>query len=412
MKAPSGRPDRRPRPRRPLRAALAGALLALGSCSPIMVEEEDPPDRRVYVNDHAANDSLDRAIAREGVKFVLQPGKPYVLGVATARTTDVLEVNLLQAGGQKAYMKIPAVHDGTRELFSITSNHSSASFFTARLLPGGNPLLDGSIQDVVLQSMAAVAADTLRIKLLFVQSLANLPSQASKQAFANEFFARMNTLFNQYAIVVAGIIEVVDPELGPLNFPFTDNFVGLRGSRAPNHAHMYLVDSITVGDASTGPVGTVLGFSAREVVDISEHRESRVILANRAAPARLAITAAHELCHFFGMRHSVSTEHDMRQDLDYSNVEDGFSDTRTCNLGLGKSGAGAHPAAPLPGGEDGPDGGPAGPYCLRIASNACTEISCDLRNLMHPVECENLNQTVLSGEQVLFLKRNMSLYRR
>jgi hypothetical protein len=168
------------------------------------------------------------------------------------------------------------------------------------------------------------------------------------------------------------------------------------------------VDQITVGNPDTGPQGTVLGFAAREVVDISDHRESRVILSNRATVSRLAVTAAHELGHFFGMRHTVSTRHDMLQDDDISNDEDGFSDTRMCRLDQATL---KRSAAILP---EGPEGeGKESPYCLRIAAdNACSEPTCDLRNLMHPVECDGLPQTTLSLQQVAFLKRNMALYRR
>lgn len=384
-------------------AALVGAL-SLVACSPINLGEETPVDRRVYVNDWAANDSLNAEILRNGVKFVLQPGKPYTVAVTTARTADVLEVNMLQAGGQKAFLKVNALHDGTRQLFALSSTLGQAGFFTARLLTGANPPAAGAIRHVALESEVGAALDTLRLKLLFIQQLTGLPSDAAKAAFAAGFFAQMNNVLRPYGITVAGITEVVSPDLGPLNFPFTNTYVGLPGVRVANHAHLYLVDSISVGNPGTGPVGTVLGFAAREVVDLSEHRESRVILANRATPSRLAVTAAHELGHFFGMRHTVSTRHDMLQDEDLSNDEDGFTDTRMCILdqaAFAKRSAAAPVSESL-----------ENRYCLRIADNACSEPACDLRNLMHPVECDGLNQTILSSQQAAFLKKNMALYRR
>jgi hypothetical protein len=386
-------------------AALAG-ILALGACSPIMLDDETPVDRRVYANDRAANDSLNAEILRDGVKFVLQPGKPYTVAVTTARTTDVLEVNILQAGGRKSYLKVNALHDGTRQLFALSSTLGQAGFFTARLLTGSNPPSLGAIRHVALESEAGTALDTLRVKLLFIQQLSGLPTDASKATFASAFFGQMNNVLRPYGITVLGITEVVDSDLGPLNFPFSNSYVGLAGARVANHAHLYLVDSISVGNPGTGPVGTVLGFAAREVVDLSDHRESRVILANRATPSRLAITAAHELGHFFGMRHTVSTRHDMLQDDDISNDEDGFTDTRMCFLDQAAFAKRAVPAAQ--------EAGDAleNRYCLRIADNACSEPACDLRNLMHPVECDGLTQTILSAQQAAFLKKNMALYRR
>lgn len=383
-----------------------------------MFEEEEPEgDRRVYVNDKAVNDSLRAQVLRSaGVKFILQPGKPYVFSVTTARTSDVLDVYSLQGSSQRSFKKIQAFHDGTRQIFTLTSPLTVAGFYRARLLTGASTPPVSAIQRVDLESEGQVQGDTLRVKLFFMQSLRGLPTEASKATFAAAFVNEMNNVLKPYSVVVAGIHESVDPTLGPLVFPFSNIFVPLAGTRVLNHASLYLVDSISVGNPDTGPQGEVLGFSAREVVDISEHRESRVILANRASIGRLAVTAVHELGHFFGMRHTVSTRHDMLQDRDNSNIEDGFTDTRFCVIdqaSLAKTAAAAKAVAAAE--ADGTEEGRSdlvGPYCLRIADNSCTEITCDLRNLMHPVECGGLSQTQLTAQQIAFLKRNMALYRR
>ena len=118
-----------------------------------MLEEEAPDDRRVFVNDRAANDSLEAQVLRDdGVKFVLQPGKPYLFSVTTARTSDVLDVYTLQAGGQKAFKQIQAVHDGERQLFTLTSPLTSAGFFRARLLTGASAPAASAIEAVALES--------------------------------------------------------------------------------------------------------------------------------------------------------------------------------------------------------------------------------------------------------------------
>lgn len=403
-----------------VRTALASALLAFGSCSPLMVEEEPFTDRRLYVNDRAPNDSLRaQALRNGGVRFVLQPGKPYQLTIATERTSDVLDVYSLQ-GGQKAFKKIPAIHDGAKQVFVLTSPFTSAVFFRARLLQGGSvPLTAGDIDTVSLESRGEALLDTLQVKLFFVQSLRNLPTTSAKTAFAAALFNRMNDALRPFGIAVSGVSESVNPNLGPLTFPFSNLFVPIGGKREPNHASLYLVDSISVPGDGNGPQGLVLGFAPREVKDLSEDPESRVILANRATASELALTAVHELGHFFGLRHTVSTWHDMLQDDDFSNVEDGFTDTRFCRIDQAVPGKIAAPA-----GEDGaPSGGPAMPgrdraggYCLRVApraasDNSCSVPTCDLDNLMHPVDC-GFSQLELSPQQVEFLKRNMTLYRR
>ena len=108
----------------------------------------------------------------------------------------------------------------------------------------------------------------------------------------------------------------------------------------------------------------------------------------------------------------------MLQDEDFSNVEDGFTDTRFCHIDqafparppLAKDAAigDGHGAGE---GSRGRSGSRSGPFCLRIADNSCSETACDLDNLMHPVGC-GFSQLKLSEQQVSFLKRNMALYRR
>lgn len=404
----------------PVRSMLASALLALGACGPLTVDDDGPvTDRRLYVNDRAPNDSLKAQVLRNGgVRFVLQPGKPYRFSVATARTSDVLDVYSLE-GGQKAFRKIPAIHDGGKQVFLLNSPFTSAIYFRARLLPeaGSASLTPNDVEAVTLESQGDTMLDTLQVKLFFVQALRNLPTTSSKSSFAAAFFNRMNDVLRPYGIAVAGLSESVNPTLGPLTFPFSNYFVQIGGTREPNHASLYLVDSISVDSDGTSPNGLVLGFAPREVKDLSEDPESRVILANRATVSELALTAVHELGHFFGLRHTVSTWHDMLQDEDFSNVEDGFTDTRFCRIDQAdppfKIAASAGEAG-APGDRSGlPVLDRSGGYCLRVAAgdNSCSVPSCDLDNLMHPVDC-GYSQLQLSAQQVEFLKRNMTLYRR
>src|SRR5690606_32731979 len=137
---------------------LAAALL-LGACSPIFLDEESglSGDRRLYVNDMAPNDSLTRGILDEGVRFVMQPGKAYELSVATARTGDILGVCAIRSGGPRASARVNAVHDGSRQVFSLASDAAASQVFVARRLTGGDPDARRAIGRVALST-----ADTLR----------------------------------------------------------------------------------------------------------------------------------------------------------------------------------------------------------------------------------------------------------
>lgn len=409
-------PHRPDRASRVLLGCLGLASLIVSGCGTFSIDDDTPVrsiERRVYVNDQAEVDSLRPDLVRKGVKFVLQPNRSYQFALeSTTRSTDQLSLYYFNDNIPRLYKTLTATNDGNREIFSMASNLPTAQFFMAQLSPpdGAAKALAG-FRRVTLANASTLSSDTLQLRVVFVRKLRTLADAAAKLAFSEALFAEMGKIYSPFGIVLQGSIDIIESAAPPVAFKFSNTYVSLPGNRLPNHVHLYLVDSI-YAPSNSGLSGEVLGFAPREVVDIDTHRESRVVLSARILQGQsaangavsLAITATHEIGHFFGLRHTVSTQHDFLQDDDYSNTEDGFTDTRFCALDDGKPLRKSAAPAWMEDLET--------QYCLRTAGDiSCSNLSCDRTNLMHPTDCNTRDQTRLTAQQITFLKTNLASYK-
>jgi hypothetical protein len=384
------------------------AWLALSACVPVLSgngkSNPDNADRRLFLNDPAANDSLPGALTRVGVRFVMQPGESYTVSVSGDHTADRLSVYYSNGASLSKFTTVAAVSNGGREFYSLSSNRTTAQLFMAQLL-----LQDGttasSLTHVALASLGTGQADLLRVRLIFVQSLRGLPDSASKAIFAQEFFQEMSAVFQVYGITVSGSYQIVKPNDPALGFPFNGVFTALPGDRIAGNAHVYLVDSIVAPSDGVQPGGEILGFAPREAFDLYTDGDSRVVLSRKGGTASdLAITASHELGHFFGFRHTTASALDVSSDQDYSNLDDGFTSTARCLEMELAALAQAKVSAPAP-------SALFKRYCVRTASNNCPA-ACDLSNLMFAYDCKNAfnRQDTLTDEQIAFLRKNMNIF--
>jgi hypothetical protein len=414
----------KPQPLITLILSTVGAVFAMChfvSCGTIVTSSDSPngsnANRRLYVNDAAANDSLTSAIVMQGVRFVLQPGKNYAITLESNEKSDQISLFRYDTrGGLEKVREYTPDLQGTQEVFFLKSTQTQASVFMAQLLPPDGELAIKRFKSVKLISLETAQASTLKLKLIFAGDLKNLNNDASKASFAKALFAEMNAIFVPYGLSVVGKYEVADPQGAARIVPFGGTFASLPGTREAGYVHLYLVDSIAPPASAKLEGGYILGFAPREAPDLSLQPESRVILSNRYFQiSGLATTGAHEIGHFFGLRHTTATQIDMGFDQDLSNVDDGLA-TSSCD-GLAKK-AWSPKTSSFWDLEMKADNGMV--YCLRISGVA---ESCPgtcflpnpqknpLNNLMFAYDCSTSDnpQRNLTSDQIQLWKKNLNL---
>lgn len=385
----------------------AAVCALLGACGSLvdMGGNSSANPRRMFVNDVAVNDSLRSAILNRGVYFVMQPGKQYNLDIRTGASDERLSL-YVENGSVFSLLDdgIPGSPEGGGLSYSLQPPGERTSFGRylvflrsaeggpgtrperVRLFPAGEPPEE---------------ADSMRVKLLLVGRLDGLSSAEARGDFAENVLDELKATYAAYGVTLATSFEEVNPDAPPVNFVFSGGTT-LPGSRTENTVHLYLVNGISADDSTLNQ--DILGVAPREAFDLDNEFSSRIVVSKTGGTgtaAMVATTAAHELGHFFGLRHTTATEQDLEQDRDRSNLFDGFASTEECDLSsLSKAAAPVVDAI-----------GPEGTiYCLRVAAT-CPSGCSAVENLMFPYACpSSVEQRTMETEQRSFLRQNLWLY--
>lgn len=384
------------------------ASLVFAGCGSLvdMGRTERVNPRRLYLNDKAANDSLPGTLATEGLLLVMQPGgKQYKMVSAGGNTGDALEFYARNSGGGFSYQNDvsgTAADGSVTYTLSAPTTKTGADYYLVFLRGANNqrPTIPARVR---LFPVDTAQASGLSVRLHMVRQLQGLAGAAEKAQYAAAFHAELKSIFQTYGLTVDTSTVVVEPDEAPLTVVYNNDMAPLPGTRLAGAVNLYLVNSIDGGRPGT----TVVGFAPREAIDLSTDENSRVVLnvqgsggtiAQRAQS--MAVTAAHEMGHFLGLRHTSATQEDRSSDNDESNRDDGFESPFCSSLDK-RSVSEREITVKGPGGLD---------YCLRVAGTAFTCGCPDVANLMYPYKCEATVQKTLGQDQQYFLRNNLKLY--
>ncbi|MBF0432934.1 MAG: hypothetical protein HQK83_16745 [Fibrobacteria bacterium] len=376
-------------------------IVFVTGCS-IMGEDPLPFDparnnRRAYINDLAANDSLNQAIV-EGMNFYAQPGCTYQFQVSGYLHNDckLHSYRMFSAWDERLVAPVEGswLKEGEQVSYSLSPDFKETGLLWVIMRNKNGDHCNEGISDFSLFGEGGYAANQFGINYHFLGSFTGF-SQDDISPFTDSLHNRIALMYNEGAGVN---VQKSGPHFSGYNEPYTmkfpydfENPPNLNGGTS-GFINVVFVSRIT--SESSG--GDILGFAPREGLGMNEEPINWVIILFDSDYTRLWSTVAHEVGHFLGLRHTVATDLDLQNENDFSNLDDGFTDTEYCDLD-GGTGISAEPGTY---------------WCVRLAGNSLSAIRCSItarRNLMFPYEQPTLNQNILSEQQSSMIQTNLTV---
>ena len=339
------------------------------SCSTIEADGETvlKPDtsrmivHKLYPNDLAKNDSAAANISR-GIMLVVHPGASYKLSFDKDPNQPAPELQLFRPysiqSGLFGLSKVRALSPtvvGNRYVYSFNCEENEMTVWYTSLGVDGQ-YYKGEVGNISYTGTGS-NDDHFSINLIVVGAM-----EKTKDGFGVDELAKLmlSTFREKYYGMTIDSLYVryahEHPTLGskyPANYPWVagvnseDTFLSELAASvddSPRNAlNVFLVHSISgvnIMGLSRLFAG-VLGADSNNAVVVGEHVRKQKGEIELLPSNNIVMTTVHETGHFFGLRHTSTTGLDLKQYAggdektgimvgDWSNIEDGMTDTPFC----------------------------------------------------------------------------------